>query len=155
MLDDRREDWFQLEEQIPEMPEGLEITEFSEYFFEELGFGVNCVDRILNATIGAQRKGNYLEELVDALQLELTKRSKQFGFKGLFFRDLVVRRQAFYATLQFPEANQNLKGTLFWEYGKQTSLRCAVCNPIAVTEVAVRGMFVFKCLTKIIKGYKF
>ena len=58
------------------------------------------------------------------------------------FQDLYNTRNMFYGGCPrlFPEKKDNLKGTLFWEFGKAMGSVYANSHPVAIMQTAIEGM---------------
>ena len=66
--------------------------------------------------------------------------------------DLYNTRQQFYADLRFPTNGQDLKGTLFWEFGKALAAVYADMNPVAVTMTASFGAMLLDLVDEVLRA---
>lgn len=98
-----------------------------EIVMEEIAFGLHLTDRLVFAHFGADQRAQFMDALVPATKT-LLEPPLDASLAGLY-----RTRQQFYASLRFPESSQDLKGTLFWKFGKALAAIYADSNPVAVT----------------------
>jgi hypothetical protein len=103
---------------------------------ELLKFGLHLTDRIAFGRLGASNTAEFMDVLLPAIQSELQPTvSSQL-------EDLYNTRNTFYGGFRklYPDENENLKGTLFWEFGKALGSVYASSNPARITGVSMFGM---------------
>jgi len=76
---------------------------------EEIAFGVHPTDRLV---FGAEQREQFMGSLVLAIKTLLESPL------DASIADLYNTRQQFYANLSLPKTSLDLRGTLFWEFGK-------------------------------------
>lgn len=99
-------------------------------------FGLHLTDRIAFGRLGASNTAGFMDALLPAIQSELQPTvSSQL-------EDLYNTRNTFYGGFRklYPDENENLKGTLFWEFGKALGSVYANSNPARITGVSMFGM---------------
>ena len=99
---------------------------------ELLIFGLHLKDRIAFGRLGASNRSGFMNALLPAIQREL-----QSPVSGQL-EQLYNTRNTFYGGFRklYPDGKENLKGTLFWEFGKALGSVYANSNPAAVMEAS-------------------
>jgi hypothetical protein len=103
---------------------------------ELLIFGLHLTDRIAFGRLGASDRSGFMNALLPAIQRGLKPPlSSQL-------EHLYNTRNTFYGGFRklYPDEKENLKGTLFWEFGKALGSVYANSNPLAIMEVSMFGM---------------
>jgi hypothetical protein len=103
---------------------------------ELLIFGLHLTDRIAFSHLGASKRSGFMNVLLPAVQRELRPPlSSQL-------EQLYNARNSFYGSFPklYADENENLKGTLFCEFGKALGSVYANSNPVAVTQTSMLGM---------------
>jgi len=111
---------------------------------ELLIFGLHLTDRIAFGRLGASNRSGFMNALLPAVQRELQPPvSSQL-------EQLYNIRNTFYGSFckLYPDKKENLKGTLFWEFGKALGSVYANSNPGAIMEVSIFGMTFMRCINE-------
>jgi hypothetical protein len=117
---------------------------------ELLVFALHLSDRIALTRLGKQERATFMDTFLPAVQ----RRVRSALSPALL--DLYNQRTLFYQSCRMPsgERNANLKGTLFWEFGKLMASPCHYpdpvypnWNPIAMTRLSLWGMDLMIALT--------
>jgi hypothetical protein len=103
--------------------------------FELLIFGLHLTDRIAFKRLGERKRAEFMSALLTEIDSALQRMSSQQV-------SLYNTRNSFYDGFHklYPDGNENLKGTLFWEFGKSLGSIYANSNPTRVTAVSIFGM---------------
>ena len=111
---------------------------------ELLAFGLHLTDRMAFGRLGESNRAEFMDALLLAVRSELQPPvSSQL-------RDLYNSRNSFYGGFRkfYPEGNETLKGTLFWEFGKALGSIYANSNPVAITEASKFGMTFMQAISQ-------
>ncbi len=103
---------------------------------ELLMFGLHLMDRISYSKLGVEERAEFMDALLIAIHSELQPPIHSQ------LEHLYNSRNVFYSGFRklYPEKNENLKGTLFWEFGKSVGTIYGNSNPVAITEASMFGM---------------
>jgi hypothetical protein len=103
---------------------------------ELLVFALHLTDRITFARLGPSKRAKFMNALLPGVQREL-KPPLDSQLQRLY-----NTRNTFYGGFPklFPDKKDNLKGTLFWEFGKAMGSVYAENNPVAIAQTAMDGM---------------
>jgi hypothetical protein len=110
---------------------------------EMMAFALHLTDRIALARLGNEKRGAFMDAFFPAVQ------SRVDATLATALPSLYNTRLLFYQSCKMPsgEPNANLKGTLFWEFGKLMASPChypdpvyANWNPVAMVQVGLWGM---------------
>ena len=103
---------------------------------ELLIFGLHLTDRIAFDRLGADNRAGFMNSLLPTVQRELQPPV------STHLQALYNTRNPFYGGFRklYPEQQETLKGTLFWEFGKALGSIYADGNPAAITETSMFGM---------------
>jgi hypothetical protein len=103
---------------------------------EILIFGLHLTDRIAFARLGAGSRSGFMNALLRFIQRELQPPV------AVQLEHLYNTRNTFYGGFPklYSEDKGNLKGTLFWEFGKAMGSVYANSNPMAIMEASMFGM---------------
>jgi hypothetical protein len=103
---------------------------------ELLIFGLHLTDRIAFGRLGASDRAEFMDAFLPAIQSELQPPVSSR------LEDLYNTRNTFYGGFRklCPDENENLKGTLFWEFGKALGSVYANSNPVRITGTSMFGM---------------
>ena len=113
---------------------------------EELSFVLHLTDRLVFAHYGAEQRAQFMDALLPAVKKLLTPPS------DASLVTLYNTRQTFYASLRFPNSTKDLKGTLFWEFGKTLAVGYANVNPVAVTMTAKFGAELLDLVDEVLRS---
>lgn len=107
-------------------------------------FGLHLTDRIAFGRLGASDRAKFMDALLPAIQ------SKLQPSVSSRLEDLYNTRNNFYGEFHklYPSENENLKGTLFWEFGKALGSVYANSNPVRITETSMFGMTFMKAINQ-------
>ncbi len=117
---------------------------------ELLVFGLHLADRITFGCLCARGRSAIMNALLprvrDELEHPLNSR----------LQDLYNTRNAFYAGFRklAPDDKDNLKGTLFWEFGKAMGSVYADSNPVAIIEASREGMSFMSAISQVLTTVK-
>jgi hypothetical protein len=113
---------------------------------ELLVFGLHLCDRITFDHLGERGRSTFMDALLPRVREEL---EPPFDSK---LQDSYNTRNAFYGSFRrlAPDNNRNLKGTLFWEFGKAMSSVYADDNPVAVIEASMEGMSFMRTINQVL-----
>lgn len=111
---------------------------------ELLVFGLHFTDRIAFGRLGVEDRATFMDSLLPAIQSGLQPSIAEH------LRGLYNTRNTFYGGFRklFPDGQEGLKGTLFWEFGKALGSVYANSNPVVVTETSMFGMDYIQALTR-------
>jgi len=117
---------------------------------ELLIFALHLTDRIAFARLGTRSRSGFMDALLTAVQRRLRPPIAED------LEQLYNTRNAFYGGFRnlYPEKNENLKGTLFWEFGKALGSVYADGNPGAITEISTFGMTFMQIIQEAIENAK-
>jgi hypothetical protein len=110
---------------------------------ELLVFALHLTDRIALTRLGNEKRAAFMDAFLPAVQRRVD------GTLASALPGLYNQRTLFYQSCKMPVggSNENLKGTLFWEFGKLMASPChypdpvfANWNPIAMMQVSLWGM---------------
>ncbi|MCY3024461.1 MAG: hypothetical protein NTW87_36260 [Planctomycetota bacterium] len=103
---------------------------------ELLIFGLHLTDRIAFARLGAGSTSGFMNALLPLIQQELEPAI------GAQLEHLYNMRNTFYGGFckLYPDKEEDLKGTLFWEFGKAMGSVYADSNPVAIMQTSMFGM---------------
>ena len=117
---------------------------------EALVFALHLTDRIALTRLGNEKRAAFMDKLLPAVQRKV----------GATFApelpSLYNQRTLFYQSCRMPSGkkNSNLKGTLFWEFGKLMASPChypdpvyANWNPTAMAQLSIWGMELMVAIT--------
>lgn len=119
-----------------------------EIVMEEIAFGVHLTDRLVFANFGADQRAQFMDALLPVIKKLLEPPL------DASLADFYNTRQQFYASLRFPKSGQDLKGTLFWEFGKALALSYANSNPVAVTMTSNFGADLLNVVDELLRAAK-
>jgi hypothetical protein len=117
---------------------------------ELLVFGLHLADRITFGRLGARGRSAFMNALLSRVRDELKSPLNSQ------LQDLYNTRNAFYAGFQklTPDDKDNLKGTLFWEFGKAMGSVYAGSNPVAIMEASMQGMSLLNTINRVLATVK-
>jgi hypothetical protein len=127
-------------------PLRLSLPEFQ---IEVLILALHCLDRAAFAYYGAEYRSAFMDSAVSftvELMTDGIPEDRRTEFAA-GFRKHYNEQQASYGALMFP-ATDELKGTLFWEFGKRICEQSGVYNPVTVFEMAHAGSGMFEVLAE-------
>ena len=119
-----------------------------EIAIEEIVFGLHLTDRLVFVHCGADQRAQFMDALLPAIK-KLLEPSLDASLA-----DFYSTRQQFYASLRFPKSTQDLKGTLFWEFGKALAAIYANSNPVAVTMTSNFGAGLLNVVDDLLRAAK-
>jgi hypothetical protein len=117
---------------------------------EVVVFALHLSDRIALTRLGNEKRAKFMDAFLPGVQRRVDAALAQA------LPDLYNQRTLFYQSCQMPsgEKNANLKGTLFWEFGKLMASPCHYpdpvypnWNPIAMAQLSLWGMDLMIALT--------
>jgi hypothetical protein len=111
---------------------------------ELLIFGLHLTDRIAFQRLGESDRTEFMDVLLPIIRSELEPRV------GSQFKDLYNTRNTFYSGFRklWPDKNESVKGTLFWEFGKALGSVYANFNPARIALVSGFGVDFMKIITQ-------
>lgn len=118
---------------------------------EILVFGLHCLDRAVFSRFGEEYRKEFMDRAFAIARLVLasaapdTHQTSFLAHIDKFYNG----RQREYAALNLP-MDENVKGTLFWEFGKRVCEDAGVYNPVAVMEMVDEGASLFKMMCKVV-----
>jgi hypothetical protein len=110
---------------------------------EVLVFALHLTDRIALIRLGNEKRAAFMDAFLPAVQRRVN------AAVAPELPDLYNQRTLFYQSCKMPAGgtNANLKGTLFWEFGKLMASPCHYrdpvfpnWNPVAMTQLSLWGM---------------
>jgi hypothetical protein len=119
-----------------------------EIVMEEIALGLHLTDRLVFAHCGADQRAQFMDALLPAIKNLLEPPL------DASLADFYSTRQQFYASLRFPKTSQDLKGTLFWEFGKALAAVYANSNPVAATMTSNFGAGLLNVIDDLLRAAK-
>ncbi len=116
---------------------------------EILVFGLHCLDRAVFSRFGEEYRKAFMDRAFAIARLALASVAPddhQTSFLAHIDK-FYNGRQREYAALNLP-TDQNVKGTLFWEFGRRVCEDAGVYNPVAVMDMVYEGASLFRMMRK-------
>jgi hypothetical protein len=120
-----------------------------DFQIEILILALHCLDRAAFAYYGAEYRSAFMDSGVSfaaEAMCEGIPEERRTEFVASF-RTHYNQRQAAYGALVFPTTD-DLKGTLFWEFGKRICEQTGVHNPVSIFEMAYAASGMFEVLAE-------